>query len=64
MLSAPVVFAPGQRFERAGPPLTQEAFTEFGNLLCTDAPIHVDPAYARGTAFGGTIAASATSGWR
>lgn len=56
MLSAPVVLAPGLRFERAGPSLTQEAFTDFGHLLGTDAPIHLDPAYARGTAFGGTIA--------
>lgn len=49
-------FAIGQVLEREGPVLTQEAFNEFGALLGTDAPIHVDPDYARQTPFGGTIA--------
>ena len=46
----------GRVLERIGPPLTQEAFSSFGRLLGTNAPIHDDPAYARATGFGGTIA--------
>ncbi len=42
--------------ERLGPALTQQAFSTFGRLLGTDAPIHDDPDYAQTTAFGGTIA--------
>ena len=50
------MLTPTQRLERAGPPLTQQAFSAFGKLLGTDAPIHDDPAYAEATPFGGTIA--------
>ena len=46
----------GQVLERSGPPLTQAAFSDFGLLLGTNAPIHDDPEYARATGFGGTIA--------
>jgi acyl dehydratase len=46
----------GHTLSREGPLLTQEAFNDFGELLGTDAPIHVDPAYARQTPFGNTIA--------
>jgi acyl dehydratase len=45
----------GQRLTRPGPPLTLQAFTDFGRLLGTDAPIHNDPAYAAKTQFGGVI---------
>lgn len=48
--------APGQRFARRGPPLTQQAFNDFGRLLGTDAPIHVDPDYAARTPFKRTFA--------
>jgi acyl dehydratase len=48
--------APGQRFARRGPPLTQLAFNDFGRLLGTDAPIHVDPDYAAKTPFKRTFA--------
>jgi acyl dehydratase len=47
---------PGLVFEREGPALTQAAFSDFGRLLGTDAPIHNDPAYAKASGFGGTIA--------
>lgn len=47
---------PGQRFARRGPPLTQQAFNDFGRLLGTDAPIHVDPDYAAKTPFKRTFA--------
>lgn len=47
---------PGLVLERAGPALTQAAFSDFGLLLGTNAPIHDDPDYARATGFGGTIA--------
>lgn len=47
---------PGQRLTRSGPPLTLQAFTDFGALLGTDAPVHHDPAYAAKTQFGGVIA--------
>lgn len=47
---------PGKRLTRAGPPLTLEAFSGFGALLGTDAPIHNDPAYAAKTPFGNVIA--------
>ena len=53
MLKTPAI---GDILTRAGPVLTQESFNEFGALLGTDAPIHVDPDYARRTAFGATIA--------
>jgi 3-hydroxybutyryl-CoA dehydratase len=46
----------GQRLTRPGPPLTLQAFTDFGALLGTDAPIHNDPAYAAKTPFGVVIA--------
>ncbi len=46
----------GQRLSREGPLLTQNSFNEFGTLLGTDAPIHVDPEYASKTPFGQTIA--------
>lgn len=46
----------GQILTRPAPPLTQAAFSDFGALLGTDAPIHTDPAYAAATPFGGTIA--------
>ena len=46
----------GQRLTRPGPPLTLQAFTDFGALLGTDAPIHNDPAYASKTLFGSVIA--------
>jgi acyl dehydratase len=46
----------GQRLTRPGPPLTLQAFTDFGRLLGTDAPIHNDPAYAAKTPFGSVIA--------
>lgn len=46
----------GQRLTRPGPPLTLQAFTEFGRLLGTDAPIHNDPPYAAKTPFGSVIA--------
>ena len=49
-------FAPGQRLTRPGPPLTLQAFTDFGALLGTDAPVHNDPAYAAKTQFGSVIA--------
>lgn len=45
----------GQRLTRPGPPLTLEAFSSFGRLLGTDAPIHNDPAYAAKTPFGTVI---------
>jgi len=47
---------PGQRLTRPGPPLTLQAFTDFGALLGTDAPVHNDPAYATKTQFGSVIA--------
>ena len=47
---------PGQRLTRPGPPLTLQAFTDFGDLLGTDAPVHNDPAYAAKTQFGSVIA--------
>ena len=46
----------GHRLQRHGPALDQTAFDTFGALLGTDAPIHVDPAYAAKTVFGSTIA--------
>jgi len=46
----------GERLTRPGPSLTLAAFTDFGRLLGTDAPIHNDPAYAASTPFGGVIA--------
>lgn len=46
----------GQRLTRPGPPLTLQAFTDFGRLLGTDAPIHNDPSYAAQTPFGTVIA--------
>jgi acyl dehydratase len=49
-------FAPGQRLTRFGPPMTLQAFTDFGALLGTDAPVHNDPAYAAKTQFGSVIA--------
>jgi acyl dehydratase len=48
--------SPGQRLTRPGPPLTLQAFTDFGDLLGTDAPVHNDPAYAAKTQFGSVIA--------
>jgi acyl dehydratase len=48
--------APGQRLTRSGPPLTLQAFADFGALLGTDAPVHNDPAYAAKTQFGSVIA--------
>lgn len=48
--------AAGQRFARRGSPLTQQAFNDFGRLLGTDAPIHVDPDYAAKTPFKRTFA--------
>ena len=48
--------ASGQRLTRPGPPLTLQAFTDFGALLGTDAPVHNDPAYAAQTQFGSVIA--------
>jgi acyl dehydratase len=50
------LLACGHTLHREGPLLTQAAFNDFGALLGTDAPIHVDPDYARQTPFGGTIA--------
>lgn len=47
---------PGQCFTRPGSPLTQDAFNDFGRLLGTDAPIHVDPDYAAKTPFKRTFA--------
>lgn len=47
---------PGRRLQRPGPTLDQASFDAFGALLGTDAPIHVDPAYAAKTVFGSTIA--------
>lgn len=55
MLTRPALRA-GLTLERTGPALTQEAFSAFGRLLGTDAPIHDDPAYACATGFKGTIA--------
>lgn len=46
----------GQRLTRPGPSLTLQAFTDFGRLLGTDAPIHYDPSYAAKTPFGTVIA--------
>lgn len=46
----------GLRLTRPGPPLTLQAFTDFGALLGTDAPVHNDPDYAAKTQFGGVIA--------
>lgn len=46
----------GRRLTRPGPPLTLQAFSDFGRLLGTDAPIHNDPAYAAKTPFGSVIA--------
>jgi acyl dehydratase len=46
----------GQRLTRPGPPLTLQAFTDFGALLGTDAPVHNDTAYAAKTQFGCVIA--------
>jgi acyl dehydratase len=46
----------GQRLTRPGPPLTLQAFTDFGALLGTDAPVHNDAAYAARTQFGCVIA--------
>jgi 3-hydroxybutyryl-CoA dehydratase len=48
-------FAQGQRLTRPGPPMTLQAFADFGALLGTDAPIHNDPAYAARTPFGNVI---------
>ena len=48
--------SPRQRLTRPGPPLTLQAFTDFGALLGTDAPVHNDPAYAAKTQFGSVIA--------
>ena len=48
--------ASGQRLTRPGPPLTLQAFIDFGDLLGTDAPVHNDPAYAAKTQFGSVIA--------
>ena len=47
---------PGQTLERLCLPLQQDQFIEFGALLGTDAPIHVDVEYAKKTSYGGTIA--------
>lgn len=49
------VFKAGQRLTRPGPPLTLQAFTDFGALLGTDAPIHNDAAYAAKTQYGTVI---------
>jgi acyl dehydratase len=49
-------FRTGQRLTRPGPPLTLQAFTDFGALLGTDAPVHNDPAYAAKTQYGCVIA--------
>lgn len=49
-------FEAGERLTRPGPPLTLQAFTDFGRLLGTDAPVHNDPAYAANTQFGSVIA--------
>jgi acyl dehydratase len=46
----------GLRLTRLGPPLTLQAFTDFGTLLGTDAPVHNDAAYATKTQFGCVIA--------
>ena len=46
----------GQRLTRPGPPLTLQAFTDFGALLGTDAPVHNDAAYAAKTQYGCVIA--------
>ncbi len=46
----------GQRLTRSGPPLSLKAFSTFGKLLGTDAPIHNDPEYAAKTPFGEVIA--------
>lgn len=46
----------GTVLTRSAPPLTQEAFNTFGELMGFDAPIHSDPDYAAGTAFGRTFA--------
>ena len=45
----------GQCLTRPGPPLTLQAFTDFGALLGTDAPIHNDAAYAAKTQYGTVI---------
>jgi acyl dehydratase len=45
----------GRRLTRPGPPLTLQAFTDFGALLGTDAPVHNDPAYAAKTQYGTVI---------
>jgi len=55
MLSAGAL-ARGRLLTRDGPALTQHAFSDFGRLLGTNAPIHDDPDYARETGFKGTIA--------
>lgn len=55
MLNRPDLRA-GQRLTRQGPPLTLQAFRDFGALLGTDAPVHNDPAYAAKTQFGCVIA--------
>jgi acyl dehydratase len=47
--------AKGGRLTRPGPPMTLQAFTDFGALLGTDAPIHNDAAYAAKTPFGTVI---------
>ena len=46
----------GTVLTRSAPPLTQEAFSTFGELMGFDAPIHTDPDYAAGTVFGRTFA--------
>jgi acyl dehydratase len=51
----------GQRLTRPGPALTLQAFTDFGRLLGTDAPIHNDPAYAAKTQFGSVISPGAAA---
>jgi acyl dehydratase len=48
-------FAKGERLTRPGPPMTLQAFTDFGDLLGTDAPIHNDAEYAARTPFGTVI---------
>ncbi len=48
-------FIRGQRLTRPGPPMTLQAFADFGDLLGTDAPIHNDPAYVAKTPFGVVI---------
>jgi len=45
---------PGQVFETRRL-LTQQDFNQFARLSLDDNPIHVDPAYAATTHFGGTV---------